>query len=56
MSELMNWLLEGPAWIEYRTRIDLMNQSENDSEALLARKKIFEDKQINEFINDVIFH
>ena len=53
MSELMNWLLEGPAWIEYRTRIDLMKQSENDSEALLTRKKIFEDKQVNELINEV---
>jgi hypothetical protein len=52
MSELINWLLEGPSWIEYRTRIDLMNQSENDPEVLLARRKLLEDRKINELISE----
>lgn len=53
MSELINWLLKGPSWIEYRTRIELMNQSENDSEVLLARSKLLEDTKIKELINEV---
>ncbi|NOZ70360.1 MAG: hypothetical protein GXP38_00360 [Chloroflexi bacterium] len=26
----MNWLLDGPPWIEYRTRLDLLGQTEDD--------------------------
>lgn len=52
MSELINWLLKEPSWIEYRTRIDLLNQSENDSEVLLARRKLLEDINIKEMINE----
>ena len=29
-EELITWLLEGEPWIEYRTRIDLLGQSENE--------------------------
>jgi hypothetical protein len=38
MSELTNWLLEGQPWVEYRTRLDLMDQSETNPQVLQARK------------------
>ena len=47
MSELINWLLEGPSWIQYRTRLDLMDQSEKDPEVLAARKELLIDSKIN---------
>jgi hypothetical protein len=28
MDELMAWLLEGPAWVQYRARLDLLGQAE----------------------------
>jgi len=53
MSELINWLLEGPSWVEYRTRIDLMNQTEDDPEVSLARSKLLKDKKINKIIDEL---
>lgn len=41
-TEWMQWLLEGPPWVEYRTRLDLLGQSQDDAamaashQALLA--------------------
>jgi len=53
MSELIYWLLEGPSWIQYRTRLDLMNQSEKDPEVLNARKEILIDSKIKELIEEL---
>ncbi len=38
MEEIIKWLLEGEPWIQYRTRLDLLDQTDNDDEVLLARK------------------
>ena len=44
MNYLIDWLLEGPSWIQYRTRLDLMGQSENDPEVFAARKELLKDR------------
>ncbi len=53
MSELINWLLEGPPWIEYRTRLDLMDQSGKDPEVSSAREKLLEDSKIKAVIDEL---
>jgi hypothetical protein len=34
----IEWLLQGPPWVAYRTRIDLMDQPEEDPEVIQARE------------------
>lgn len=46
MDELISWLLEGPSWVQYRTRVDLLNQSEYESEVRLARSSMLADPQV----------
>lgn len=53
MSELINWLLEGPSWIQYRTRLDLMDQSEKDTEVIAVRKELLIDSKIKELIDEL---
>jgi len=40
MKGTIEWLLEGEPFIEYRTRIDLLGQSENEPEVIRARKEM----------------
>jgi len=37
MEQTIAWLLQGPPWVQYRTRIDLLNQPESDAEVIAAR-------------------
>ena len=37
MDEWMAWLLDGPPWVAYRTRLDLMGQGERDEDVQRAR-------------------
>jgi len=41
MNIPVDWLLEGPSYIQYRTRLDLLGQSENEPEVISARKTMF---------------
>lgn len=50
MTELTDWLLEGPAWVQYRTRVDLLKQKESDSRVVAARQAMLADPQIKETI------
>lgn len=42
----LDWLLEGEAWIEYRTRLDLLGQSEQDAQVQAARQKMLADPKV----------
>jgi hypothetical protein len=46
MTELTNWLLEGPAWVGYRTRIDLLGQAKTDPEVIVARAAMLADPEV----------
>jgi hypothetical protein len=37
MDKLVEWLLEGPPWVQYRTRIDILGQPESNSEVVANR-------------------
>ena len=53
MSELTDWLLEGPSWVQYRVRLDLMGQPEEDPRVISARKKMIEDSSIKDLLEEV---
>ena len=40
MKEIIKWLLKGEPWVEYRTRVDLLEQSENEPEVARTRKQM----------------
>ena len=42
-DKTLEWLLQGEAWIEYRTRLDLLNQTEKDPHVISARKAMLAD-------------
>jgi hypothetical protein len=43
MDELITWLLSGPPWVQYRTRVDLLAQAEDEAEVCAARQAMLAD-------------
>jgi hypothetical protein len=52
MNAPVDWLLEGELWIEYRTRRDLLWQSETDSQVRSARTSMMANSQVQSLIAD----
>lgn len=50
MEGLINWLLEGEPYIVYRTRRDLLGQSDDHPELITARKGMLSDRRIQDLI------
>jgi hypothetical protein len=46
MDKVIEWLVQGPPWVQYRTRFDLLGQSERDSELITARQEMLAHPQI----------
>ena len=40
MSQLTDWLLSGPPWVQYRTRLDLLDEPEDAPQVIAARQAI----------------
>ena len=53
MNEVVNWLLNSDPWVEYRTRADLLGQSELEPAVAVARKRMLEHPQIKGLLNEV---
>jgi len=53
MKNALSWLLEGPPWVQYRTRVDLLGQSENDSEVVSSRQAMLAHPQIQTLLSDL---
>jgi hypothetical protein len=53
MVELIDWLLKGESFVEYRTRIDLLEQSENDPQVINSRKKMINDPKIQLLLSEL---
>jgi hypothetical protein len=49
----IDWLLEGEPWIEYRTRIDLLGQTEKDSPVKSARRAMFANDQLRSLLAEL---
>jgi hypothetical protein len=52
-SQTIEWLLEGDAWIQYRTRVDLLGQDEADPQVRTARKAMLADVKIQSLLTEL---
>jgi hypothetical protein len=53
MAEIIKWLLAGEPWVEYRTRIDLLNQCENEPAVTKARKELLSHPKIRGLLDEL---
>jgi hypothetical protein len=53
LANVVDWLLEGEPFVEYRVRVDLLGQPENAPDVLFARKKMVLDPKIKLLIQDL---
>ena len=53
MDGTMAWLLEGPPWVQYRTRLDLLGQPEDAALVKAARRAMIADPQIQGLLADL---
>lgn len=53
MDTIIPWLLEGPAWVEYRTRRDLLDQTELDPEVRKTRAAMLDDPQVKSLLKEL---
>jgi len=53
MNTVIDWLLSGPPWIEYRTRIDLLGQSEESADVQSARERMLEHPQVRGLLEEL---
>jgi hypothetical protein len=53
-DKTIEWLLQqGEAWVEYRTRLDLLDQSESDPEVIAARNAMLADPKIKSLLSEL---
>jgi len=53
MTNMIDWLLEGPAWIKYRTRVDLLEQPESAPEVIEARRDVLSDPAVQTILAEL---
>jgi hypothetical protein len=53
LDNLVEWLLAGDAFIEYKTRIDLLDQSEDDAPVKAAKKRMTTDPKIQQLLAEL---
>ena len=53
MNPLIDWLLEGEPWIAYRTRRDLLGQSEKDPQVRSARKSMLAEARLQNLVSEL---
>jgi len=53
LKEIIEWLLEGEPWVEYKTRLDLLEQSEKEIEVVHSRKQMIEHPIIQSILEEL---
>jgi hypothetical protein len=53
MTDLIDWLLNGESFVEYRTRVDLLGQVEDKLEVVDAKKKMIEDQKVQLLLHEL---
>ena len=53
MEEIIRWLLEGEPWVEYRTRVDLLEQSEDEAMVIRARKEMIGHPKVQSLLGEL---
>jgi hypothetical protein len=49
----IQWLLEASPWVEYRTRVDLLNESEHNPEVMFARNRMLQHPLVSKLVADL---
>lgn len=52
-TDVITWLLEGPSWVAYRTRRDLLDQPEDDPEVAATRRALLADPQVHALVAEL---
>jgi hypothetical protein len=52
-NKTIEWLLQGEPWVEYRTRLELLEQSESDPEVIAARQGMLSDPKIKSLLSEL---
>jgi hypothetical protein len=52
-DKTIEWLLQGEAWVEYRTRVDLLEQPSDDPHVMAARKAMLSDPKIKSLLAEL---
>jgi hypothetical protein len=52
-DKTIDWLLQGESWIEYRTRVDLLEQPESGLPVISARKAMLADAKIKALLTEL---
>ena len=53
MKDIIEWLLEGEPFVEYRTRIDLIEQSKDKPEVIQSRKRMIKDPKVQLLLSEL---
>ena len=53
-TKTVDWLLQGDAWVEYRTRVDLLGRSEMDPQVVSARKSMLSDPRVRSLLDGLL--
>ncbi|MGD6806902.1 MAG: hypothetical protein ACQCN4_08080 [Candidatus Bathyarchaeia archaeon] len=53
MADLVGWLLGGDPYVEYRTRLDLLEQKETEPEVVAAKNRMVEDPKIQQILQEL---
>jgi hypothetical protein len=53
LDKALGWMLEGEPWVEYRTRIDLLGQSETEPQVVDARNRMISHPKIQSLLKDL---
>ncbi|MGQ9599771.1 MAG: hypothetical protein ACUVWZ_10170 [Anaerolineae bacterium] len=52
-DKLIDWLLQGPPWVQYRTRVDLLGQPEDDPQVRAARHAMLAHPQTQSLLGEL---
>src|SRR5512137_475435 len=53
MADVIGWLLEGPAFVQYRARLDLLGQTEKNKDVVAARRAMLADPQVQALVAEL---
>jgi hypothetical protein len=52
LENVIEWLLNSEPWVEYRTRLDLLNETLDSEDVIKAKNKTIEDERIRAILNN----
>lgn len=53
MNDVVSWLLDGDPWVEYRTRVDLLHQTEDAPAVVAARQAMVTHQKVQDLLAEL---